>query len=72
MFGKGNIKAAGLPWSLDLPDGTNTEGISFQMGFVGQQIAVGYHMYRYGLDHHDSETRERVNQWLISGFLMPS
>ena len=23
MFGKGNIKAAGLPWSLDLPDGTN-------------------------------------------------
>ena len=73
MFGKGNIKAAGLPWSLDLPDGTNTEGISFQMGFVGQQIAVGYHMYRYGLDHHDSETREKgksmVDFWVSDAIM---
>lgn len=73
MFGKGNIKAAGLPWSLDLPDGTNTEGISFQMGFVGQQIAVGYHMYRYGLDHHDSETKEKgksmVDFWVSDAIM---
>lgn len=54
-FGNGNIVAAGLPWSLDLPDGKNSEGISFQMGFVGQQIAVGYHLYRYGLDNNDAE-----------------
>lgn len=73
MLGKGNIKAAGLPWSLDLPDGTNTEGISFQMGFVGQQIAVGYHMYRYGLDHHDSETKGKgksmVDFWISDAIM---
>ena len=73
MFGKGNIKAAGLPWSLDLPDGTNTEGISFQMGFVGQQIAVGYHMYRYGLDHHDSENKRKgksmVDFWVSDAIM---
>lgn len=53
-MGTGKIKAAGLPWSLDLPDGKNTEGVSFQMGFVGQQISVGYHLYRYGFEHADS------------------
>lgn len=52
QFGTGEIIAAGLPWSLDLPGGTNKEGVSFQMGFVGQQIAVGYHLLRYGLDRH--------------------
>lgn len=56
-YGKGTNKTAGLPWSLDLPDGKNTEGVSFQMGFVGQQIAVGYHLYRYGLDNNDIETK---------------
>ena len=30
-----NIVSAGFPWALDLPDGKNTEGVSFQMGFVG-------------------------------------
>ena len=58
-FGTGSVKSAGLPWSLDLPDGTNREGVSFQMGFVGQQIAVGYHMYRYGLDHSDIGIKEK-------------
>ncbi len=58
-YGTGNVKAAGLPWSLDLPDGANSEGVSFQMGFVGQQIAAGYHMYRYGLDHRDSEVKNK-------------
>lgn len=54
-FGTGDVIAAGLPWSLDLPDGKNTEGVSFQMGFVGQQIAVGYHLYRYGKDNGDEK-----------------
>ncbi len=58
-FGNGNIQAAGLPWSLDLPDGSNKEGVSFQMGFVGQQIAVGYHMYRYGLDYMDLDAKTK-------------
>ena len=55
-YGNENVKSAGLPWSLDLPNGTNREGVSFQMGFVGQQIAVGYHLYRYGLDNNDQES----------------
>lgn len=58
-FGTGELKAPGLPWSLDLPDGTNREGISYQMGFVGQQIAVGYHLYRYGKDNNEPETVEK-------------
>lgn len=73
VFGKGRVKAAGLPWSLDLPDGTNTEGVSFQMGFVGQQIAVGYHMYRYGLDHNDSEAKTKgksmVDFWISDAIM---
>ena len=56
-YGKSMVKAAGLPWSLDLPNGKNTEGVTFQMGFVGQQIAVGYHLYRYGLDNNDNEAK---------------
>ena len=58
-YGSGRAKAAGLPWSLDLPDGTNREGVSFQMGFVGQQIAVGYHLYRHGLEKDDAEARQK-------------
>ena len=54
-YGTGTVRAAGLPWSLDLPDGGNSEGVSFQMGFVGQQIAVGYHLLRYGLDHDNAD-----------------
>lgn len=72
-FGTGSVVAAGLPWSLDLPDGTNTEGVSFQMGFVGQQIAVGYHLYRYGLDNKDSETRRKgktmVDFWMSDAIM---
>jgi len=55
-FGTGTLKTAGLPWALHLPDGINKQGFSFQMGFVGQQIPVGYHLYRYGLDNKDEET----------------
>ncbi len=72
-YGTGSIKAAGLPWSLDLPDGGNKEGVSFQMGFVGQQIAVGYHMMRYGFDQKDKETvrkgKTMVDFW-VSGSIM--
>lgn len=69
----GGMRSAGLPWSLDLPDGKNTEGVSFQMGFVGQQIAVGYHLYRYGLDHNEADTKEKgksmVDFW-VSDIIM--
>ncbi len=46
-FGTGAQKAAGVPWSISLKNG-NTVEYSFQMGFVGQQIAVGYHLMSQG------------------------
>ncbi len=46
-FGTGAVKAAGVPWSINLKDGSTVE-YSFQMGFVGQQIPVGYHLMSQG------------------------
>ena len=43
--------SAGIPFRLKLPQG-NLEGnqhINFQMGFVGQQLPLAYHLLRYGL-----------------------
>ncbi len=72
-YGTGAVQSAGLPWSLDLPGGANREGVSFQMGFVGQQMAVGYHMYRYGLDNKDAETRRKgkamVDFWVSDAIM---
>ncbi len=51
----GSVVAAGFPWSLDLPNGTNSEGVSLQMGFVGQQIPAAYHLLRTGLASSDEE-----------------
>lgn len=56
-YGTGSVVAAGLPWSLDLPDGTNSEGVSFQMGFVGQQVSVGAHLYREGIAAGDAQLK---------------
>ena len=71
LYGTGKIRAAGLPWSLDLPDGTNREGVSFQMGFVGQQIAVGYHLLRFGLQHKDSKAKKQ-GEAIIDFWTSPS
>ena len=38
----------GEPWSIQLPDGQLKQGYSSEMGFVGQQTAVGYHYLRNG------------------------
>lgn len=56
QYGAGAMQAAGLPWSLDLIDGSAREGVSFQMGFVGQQIPIGYYLFRHGLEHRDTAT----------------
>ena len=58
----GKVVAAGFPWSLDLPNAYNREGVSFQMGFVGQQIAAAYHLLRTGLATNNEElTRQGEN-----------
>ena len=46
-FGTGAIKSAGVPWSIRLDGGSAVE-YTFQMGFVGQQIPVGYHLMSTG------------------------
>lgn len=66
-YGSGDEKYAGEPWSITLPDGTKNQGYSSQMGFVGQQIPVGYQLYRYGLMNNDEETKHKgktiLNFW---------
>lgn len=64
---EGNVTAAGLPWSLDLPNATNKQGVSLQMGFVGQQLPAGFQLYRYGLMNNNEEIKRKgeniVNLW---------
>ena len=43
----------GFPFNVNLPDGS-VRAVSFQMGFVGQQIPLGFQLVRDGVLHHDS------------------
>ena len=53
-FGSGDFKSAGVPWSVNISDATPTE-YSFQMGFVGAQTAVGYHLLNASIASEDEE-----------------
>ncbi|MCI2068535.1 MAG: pectate lyase [Bacilli bacterium] len=75
----GKVVSAGLPWSLNLLTGESADTISFQMGFVGQQIPAGYQLYRYGLENKDSATKTKglnmLNFWtgdMTMGSYFPS
>ena len=49
----------GLPFRLVLPEGRlerNQEYYTYQMGFVGQQIPIAYHLLRHGLVHEDPKS----------------
>lgn len=63
----GDMKTAGLPWSVHIPDGKLTEKVSLQMGFVGEQIMDGAHLYRHGLRCGDDDARAKgeaiVDTW---------
>lgn len=69
----GKVVSAGFPWSLDLPNGTNREGVSFQMGFVGQQIPAAYHLLRTGLATGNAEMTKQgeniVDFWTKDGIM---
>ena len=39
----------GLPFSVNVPDGS-VKDVSFQMGFVGQQIASAHHLINFGFE----------------------
>lgn len=47
--------APGIPFRLRLPEGRleSPEYYTYQMGFVGQQIPIAYHLLRHGLVHDD-------------------
>jgi hypothetical protein len=51
--------APGLPFRLRLPDGVleDAEYVSYQMGFVGQQLPLAYHLLRHGLINNEPDTR---------------
>ena len=58
-YGSGSTLFGGEPWSLALPNAEAKQGYSSQMGFVGQQIPVGYQMYRKGLMENDAELKRK-------------
>ncbi len=50
--------APGLPFLASLPDGHIPPGyVSYQMGFVGEQLPLGYQLLRYGIEHDDPASR---------------
>lgn len=63
----GSVVSAGMPFSLTLPNATQDQGVSFAMGFIGQQIPIGYHLYRYGIEKKDSSSKTKgeniLNFW---------
>jgi hypothetical protein len=46
--------AMGLPFWTNVPEGQVAD-ITFQIGFVGQQLQVAYHLLKYGLEHDDAD-----------------
>lgn len=51
----------GLPFALELPGGRleGKSSVSFQMGFVGQQLPLAYHLIRYGLEKNNPSIIEK-------------
>lgn len=55
--------APGFPFSVYCASGQVNE-TSFDMGFVGMQVACAYYLYRYGLDHGNDTYRKKGEQVL--------
>ena len=55
--------APGFPFSVFVDNGKVHE-TSFDMGFVGMQVACGYYLYRYGLDNNNATYRKKGEQIL--------
>ena len=66
-FGTSSEIAAGVPFSMVLPDANNDDGYDFAGGFVGQQVPIAYHFLRYGYLNGDAEVLRRgkvmMNFW---------
>ncbi|MCR5676050.1 MAG: hypothetical protein K6G16_10125 [Lachnospiraceae bacterium] len=62
--------AWGVPFSAFLPD-MDTDSISLQFGFVGQQPGIGFQLMDYGLRENDPEAFEKgqhmIRFWVENG-----
>ena len=71
-----SAKVAGMPWSVHVPDGELTEYVTLQMGFVGEQIMNGAHLFRHGLRYGDADAKAKgeamIDTWvsdkIVGGF----
>ena len=67
------ITSYGLPWTVTIENG-NFGGMSYQAGFVGQQIPDAYHMILYGIKNNDETSLQNginvINFWVISANMM--
>lgn len=53
-----NWGAPGWPWQITLTDFT-VSGTTYQMGFVGMQIATGYYLFRHGIENGNNTIRDK-------------
>lgn len=60
-WSKSTKGAPGIPFMLQLPEGKleDAEKINYQMGFVGQQLPLAYHLLRYGLLNKNEEVKNK-------------
>jgi hypothetical protein len=60
-WSKSTKGAPGIPFRLQLPEGRleDAEKINYQMGFVGQQLPLAYHLLRYGLLNKNEEIKSK-------------
>ena len=67
---KNGVTSYGVPWELNVDPKEDRGNYSYEMGFVGQQTSVGAHLYRQGLDKHNSTYKTQgkniVNFWTSS------
>ena len=54
----GTYDAAGMPFQVSL-DNFQPLGITYQMGFVGMQIATGYFLFREGVEKTNNNTQAK-------------
>ena len=70
---RNGITSYGLPWTVTIENG-NFGGMSYQAGFVGQQIPDAYHMILYGIKNNDNVSLQNginvINFWVSGANMM--
>lgn len=66
---EGEEKAPGFPFKIGNMETGEDDPYSYQMGFTGQQIPLGFQLFRYGILNHDSGSQikgqEILDFWAI-------